>query len=86
MVRQFFYAASADLYWRAMKQSKDATLAAIAAQSERKRLSRAAIARNGSSGLGDGTEESHRRAPKRESDDLWAIPARCSPSTTAERD
>src|SRR4030088_2715683 len=35
MVRQFFYAALADLYWRAMMQSKDATLAAIAAKSEK---------------------------------------------------
>src|SRR5579871_6965577 len=32
MVRQFFYAAFADLYWRAMMRSSDATLAAIAAK------------------------------------------------------
>src|SRR6202042_3684819 len=31
MVRQFFYAAFADLYWRAMMKSTDATFAAIAA-------------------------------------------------------
>ena len=30
MVRQFFYSAFADLYWRAMMKSGDATLAAIA--------------------------------------------------------
>ena len=35
MVRQFFYAAFADLYWRAMMKSTDATLAAIAAKSEK---------------------------------------------------
>ena len=35
IVRQFFYAAFADLYWRAMMQSSDATLAAIAAKSEK---------------------------------------------------
>src|ERR1700737_2643017 len=35
MVRQFFYAAFADLYWRAMMRSSDATLAAIAAKSEK---------------------------------------------------
>ena len=35
MVRQFFYAAFADLYWRAMMRSTDATLAAIAAKSEK---------------------------------------------------
>src|SRR5207237_4233998 len=34
MTRQFFYAAFVDLYWRAMMQSSDATLAAIAAKSE----------------------------------------------------
>src|SRR6202050_1578364 len=35
MPRQFFYAAFADLYWRAMMKSGDATLAAIAAKSEK---------------------------------------------------
>src|ERR1700692_2608159 len=34
MVRQFFFAAFADLYWRAMMKSDDAPLAAIAAKSE----------------------------------------------------
>src|SRR5260370_24281402 len=32
MVRQFFYAAFADLYWRATMKSNDATLAAVAAK------------------------------------------------------
>src|SRR3977135_698365 len=35
MARQFFYAGFAGLYWRAMMQSSDATLAAIAAKSEK---------------------------------------------------
>src|SRR4051794_12011430 len=35
MVRQFFYSAFADPYWRAMTGSKDAQLAAIAAKSEK---------------------------------------------------
>src|SRR5258708_24926542 len=35
MVRPFFYAAFADLYWRATMKSNDATLAAIAAKSEK---------------------------------------------------
>src|SRR3974390_3904195 len=35
MVRQFFYAAFADRYWRAMMKSKDSTLSAIAAKSEK---------------------------------------------------
>src|SRR6266699_13949 len=34
-VRQFLYAAFADLYWRAMMKSTDPTLAAIAAKSEK---------------------------------------------------
>src|SRR5271168_1109441 len=34
MVRQFFYSAFADLYWRAMTKSRDETLSAIAAKSE----------------------------------------------------
>src|SRR5436190_8003459 len=56
MVRQFFYAAFADLYWRAMMRSGDATLAAIAAKSEKEgayqlRHSAERIVR-----LGDGVE------------------------------
>src|SRR3979490_116785 len=35
MVRQFFYSAFADLYWRAMIRSGDPTMAAIAAKSEK---------------------------------------------------
>src|SRR6516164_9200225 len=35
IVRQLFYSAFADLYWRAMMKSADATLAAIAARSEK---------------------------------------------------
>src|SRR5215471_11315821 len=35
IVRQFFYSAFADPYWRAMTASKNATLAAIAAKSEK---------------------------------------------------
>jgi ring-1,2-phenylacetyl-CoA epoxidase subunit PaaC len=35
IVRQFFYSAFADPYWRAMMNSKDETLAAIAAKSEK---------------------------------------------------
>jgi ring-1,2-phenylacetyl-CoA epoxidase subunit PaaC len=71
-VRQFFYAAFADLYWRAMMKSSDATLAAVAAKSEKEiayhlRHSSEWIVR-----LGDGTEESHRRA-QIAIDDHWAF-------------
>jgi ring-1,2-phenylacetyl-CoA epoxidase subunit PaaC len=47
IVRQFFYSAFADPYWRAMMRSKDATLAAIAAKSEKKAPIICATPRNG---------------------------------------
>ena len=71
MVRQFFYAAFADLYWRAMMQSGDATLAAIAAKSEKESAYHLRHSSEWLVRLGDGTEESHRRA-QTAIDDLWA--------------
>jgi len=71
MVRQFFYAAFADLYWRAMMKSGDATLAAIAAKSEKESAYHVRHSSEWMVRLGDGTEESHRRA-QTAIDDLWA--------------
>jgi ring-1,2-phenylacetyl-CoA epoxidase subunit PaaC len=71
MVRQFFYAAFADLYWRAMMKSSDATLAAIAAKSEKESAYHLRHSSEWMVRLGDGTEESHRRA-QGAVDDLWA--------------
>src|SRR3954468_19443657 len=71
MVRQFFYAAYADLYWRAMMQSTDPTLAAIAAKSEKESAYHIRHSSEWIVRLGDGTEESHRRA-QAAIDDLWA--------------
>src|SRR6478752_2155470 len=71
VVRQFFYAAFADLYWRAMMKSKDATLAAIAAKSEKESAYHVRHCSEWIVRLGDGTEESHRRA-QTGIDDLWA--------------
>src|SRR3984885_7462048 len=71
MVRQFFYAAFADLYWRAMMKSSDATLAAIAAKSEKESAYHLRHSSEWMVRLGDGTEESHRRA-QAAIDDLWA--------------
>jgi ring-1,2-phenylacetyl-CoA epoxidase subunit PaaC len=71
MARQFFYAAFADLYWRAMMNSRDATLAAIAAKSEKESAYHVRHASEWIIRLGDGTEESHRRA-QTAIDDLWA--------------
>jgi ring-1,2-phenylacetyl-CoA epoxidase subunit PaaC len=72
MVRQFFYAVFADLYWQAMMRSKDATLAAIAAKSEKESAYHVRHASEWILRLGDGTEESHVRAQDA-IDDLWAF-------------
>jgi ring-1,2-phenylacetyl-CoA epoxidase subunit PaaC len=71
MVRQFFYAVYADLYWRAMMRSSDATLAAIAAKSEKESAYHVRHSSEWIVRLGDGTEESHHRA-QAAIDDLWA--------------
>src|ERR1700685_1973256 len=71
MARQFFYAAFADLYWRAMMKSSDATLAAIAAKSEKESAYHLRHSSEWMGRLRDGTEESHRRA-QTAVDDLWA--------------
>jgi ring-1,2-phenylacetyl-CoA epoxidase subunit PaaC len=72
MVRQFFYAAFADLYWRAMMRSSDATLAAIAAKSEKESAYHLRHSSEWIVRLGDGTEESHRRAQDA-IEELWAF-------------
>jgi ring-1,2-phenylacetyl-CoA epoxidase subunit PaaC len=71
MVRQFFYSGFADLYWRAMMKSSDATLAAIAAKSEKESAYHIRHSSEWMVRLGDGTAESHRRA-QIAIDDLWA--------------
>src|SRR4051812_9994154 len=72
IVRQFFYAAFADLYWRAMMNSSDAMLAAIAAKSEKESAYHLRHSSEWIIRLGDGTEESHRRA-QGAIDDLWSF-------------
>jgi len=72
MVRQFFYATFADLYWRAMMRSGDVTLAAIAAKSEKESAYHVRHCSEWIVRLGDGTEESHRRAQEA-IDELWAF-------------
>src|SRR6187397_3054969 len=72
MVRQFFYAAFADLYWRAMMKSNDPTLAAIAAKSEKESAYHIRHSSEWMVRLGDGTGESHARA-QTAIDDLWAF-------------
>lgn len=72
IARQFLYSAFADPYWRAMMKSRDATLAAIAAKSEKESAYHLRHASEWMIRLGDGTEESHRRA-QNAIDDLWAF-------------
>lgn len=72
MVRQLFYSAFADLYWRAMMRSSDATLAAIVAKSEKESAYHLRHSSEWIVRLGDGTEESHRRAQSA-IDELWSF-------------
>jgi ring-1,2-phenylacetyl-CoA epoxidase subunit PaaC len=84
ITRQFFYAAYADLYWRAMMQSSDATLAAIAAKSEKESAYHLRHSSEWMVRLGDGTEESHRRA-QTAIDDLWAYTGEMFRADDSER-
>src|SRR3954453_7407294 len=85
IVRQFLYSAFADLYWRAMMNSSDAMLAAIAAKSEKESAYHLRHSAEWMIRLGDGTEESHRRVQDAV-DALWPYagemfetdPAECS--------
>src|SRR5262249_23271000 len=84
MVRQFFYAAFADLYWRAMMKSKDPTLAAIAAKSEKESAYHVRHCSEWMIRLGDGTEESHNRT-QTAIDDLWAFTGEMFEADDSER-
>jgi ring-1,2-phenylacetyl-CoA epoxidase subunit PaaC len=84
MVRQFFYSAFADLYWRAMTKSADATLAAIAAKSEKESAYHLRHTSEWIIRLGDGTEESHARA-QAAIDHLWAFTGEMFVVDEAER-
>ncbi|MBV8923729.1 MAG: phenylacetate-CoA oxygenase subunit PaaC [Bradyrhizobium sp.] len=84
MVRQIFYSAFADLYWRAMMKSSDATLAAIAAKSEKESAYHLRHCSEWVVRLGDGTEESHARA-QGAIDDLWSFTGEMFAVDDAER-
>jgi ring-1,2-phenylacetyl-CoA epoxidase subunit PaaC len=84
MVRQFFYSVFADLYWRAMMRSSDATLAAIAAKSEKESAYHVRHSSEWMVRLGDGTDESHRRA-QTAIDDLWAFTGEMFEADDSER-
>jgi ring-1,2-phenylacetyl-CoA epoxidase subunit PaaC len=84
MVRQFFYSAFADFYWRVMMKSGDATLAAIAAKSEKESAYHLRHSSEWMVRLGDGTGESHARA-QAAIDDLWAFTGEMFEVDEAER-
>lgn len=84
MVRQFFYSAFADLYWRAMMKSSDATLAAVAAKSEKESAYHVRHSSEWIVRLGDGTAESHARA-QTAIDDLWAFTGEMFEADESER-
>jgi ring-1,2-phenylacetyl-CoA epoxidase subunit PaaC len=84
MARQFFYAVFADLYWRAMMNSRDATLAAIAAKSEKESAYHVRHSSEWIIRLGDGTDESRRRA-QTAVDDLWAYTGEMFEADDSER-
>lgn len=70
MARQFLYAAFAWPFYRELMASADPTLAAIAAKSEKELAYHLRHAGEWLVRLGDGTEESHRRA-QAALDELW---------------
>jgi ring-1,2-phenylacetyl-CoA epoxidase subunit PaaC len=84
MVRQFFYSAFADLYWRAMIKSRDETLSAIAAKSEKESAYHLRHSSEWIIRLGDGTEESHART-QAAIDHLWAFTGEMFAVDEAER-
>ena len=84
IVRQFLYSAFADPYWRAMMRSADPTLAAIAAKSEKESAYHLRHSAEWVIRLGDGTDESHRRAQEAV-DDLWPYTREMFDADEAER-
>jgi ring-1,2-phenylacetyl-CoA epoxidase subunit PaaC len=85
ILRQFLYAAFADLYWRAMMASPDPTLAAIAAKSEKETAYHLRHSAEWVIRLGDGTEESHRRAAEAVAY-LWPYTGEMFEADAAERE
>jgi ring-1,2-phenylacetyl-CoA epoxidase subunit PaaC len=70
MIRQFLYAAFAHPFYEALARSQDATLAGIAAKAAKEVAYHLRHAAEWTIRLGDGTEESHRRAQDA-LDELW---------------
>src|ERR1700761_4064297 len=84
IVRQFFYAAFADPYWRLMTKSSDPTLAAIAAKSEKESAYHLRHSSEWVIRLGDGTAESHART-QGAIEDLWSFTGEMFEADDSER-
>jgi ring-1,2-phenylacetyl-CoA epoxidase subunit PaaC len=85
IIRQFLYAAFMHPLWRALARSNDATLAAIAAKAEKEAAYHLRHASEWLIRLGDGTDESRRRA-QTALDDLWPYTGEMFESDAVEHD
>jgi ring-1,2-phenylacetyl-CoA epoxidase subunit PaaC len=85
IVRQFLYAAFMHPFWRALAGSRDATLAAVAAKAEKEAAYHLRHASEWLIRLGDGTDESRRRA-QAALDELWAYAGEMFESDAVEHD
>jgi ring-1,2-phenylacetyl-CoA epoxidase subunit PaaC len=85
IVRQFLYSAFADRFWHRLAASRDATLAAIAAKAEKEAAYHLRHAGEWLVRLGDGTNESNRRA-QTAIDDLWPFSGEMFETDAVERD
>ena len=85
ITRQFLHDAYALPYWQAMTASCDATLAAIAGKSVKETAYHLRHSRSWVLRLGDGTDESHRRA-QTAVDDLWRYTGELFDTDDVERE
>jgi ring-1,2-phenylacetyl-CoA epoxidase subunit PaaC len=84
IVRQVLFSTFMDLYWREMMQSRDETLAAIAAKAEKETAYHLRHSAEWLIRLGDGTDESHDRA-QAPLDELWVYTGELFDTDETER-
>ncbi|HKW55674.1 MAG TPA: 1,2-phenylacetyl-CoA epoxidase subunit PaaC [Stellaceae bacterium] len=84
IVRQCLYSAFMHPFWRVLARSRDTTLAAIAAKAEKEAAYHLRHASEWLIRLGDGTDESRRRA-QAALDDLWPYAGEMFESDTVEQ-
>jgi ring-1,2-phenylacetyl-CoA epoxidase subunit PaaC len=85
IVRQVLFSTFMDLYWREMMNSRDETLAAIAAKAEKETAYHLRHSAEWLIRLGDGTDESHERA-EAALDELWTYTGELFEMDEIERD